>query len=143
MYAERYRAAHDEDLAPGAKRMLVLNVRVEDTHEQAVEKARPYHDEFWKFLGPYGWSRGYKADDGRPAAPGLIPSLEESIEQGTWVVGDADSVAEQIATLRDRLELQDLIVFPNALGEGYAATEDQLHRLSETVLPQVDGVAVR
>ena len=39
--------------------MLVVSVRIEDTHEKALETATPGHDEFWKFLGPYGWSRGY------------------------------------------------------------------------------------
>jgi len=27
------------------------------------------HDEFWKFLGPYGWSRGYMGEDGKPVPP--------------------------------------------------------------------------
>jgi hypothetical protein len=45
--------------------------------------ARPGHDEFWKFLGPYGWSRGYMGEDGKPAKPGLIPTLDESIENKT------------------------------------------------------------
>ena len=75
--------------ARGEKRMLVLNVRVEDTYEEALDSARPGHDEFWKFLGPYGWSRGYMGDDGKPVEPGLIPTLEESIEQKTMLVGHA------------------------------------------------------
>ena len=37
--------------------MLVRCVCVADTYEEAVESVRPGHDEFWKFLGPYGWSR--------------------------------------------------------------------------------------
>jgi alkanesulfonate monooxygenase SsuD/methylene tetrahydromethanopterin reductase-like flavin-dependent oxidoreductase (luciferase family) len=51
-YGERYAAAHGEELAAGDKRMLVISVRVEDTHEKAVETATPGHDEFWKFLEP-------------------------------------------------------------------------------------------
>ena len=63
--------------APGEKRLLVLNVRVEDTYEEALDSARPGHDEFWKFLGPYGWSRGYMGDDGKPVAPGPHPDARE------------------------------------------------------------------
>src|SRR6266540_6714907 len=96
-YGDRYAAAHDgHDLAPGEKRMLVIAVRVEDTYEEAMRTARPGHDEFWKFLGPYGWSRGYMGDDGKPAKPGLIPTLETSIEQKTILLGSAADVAEGV-----------------------------------------------
>ena len=54
-------------LAPHEKRMLVVAVRIEDTYEKAaMASARNGHDEFWKFLGPYGWSRGYMGEDGKP-----------------------------------------------------------------------------
>ncbi len=42
-------------------------------YEEALRTAPPGHDEFWKFLGPYGWSRGYMGDDGKPAKPGPDP----------------------------------------------------------------------
>ena len=71
-------------------------MRVDDTHEQAVENVRNGHDEFWKFLGPYGWSRGYMGEDGRPAPPGLIPTLDESLENKTILVGTPADVAAEI-----------------------------------------------
>src|SRR5579862_1684476 len=95
-YAEQWTRHHDAELAPGQRRALVLNVRVADTTELAWARARPGHDEFWKFLGPYGWSRGYMGDDGRPAPPGLIPTLEQSVEQRSWLVGTAEEVAAGI-----------------------------------------------
>lgn len=126
-------------LAPGAKRMLVLNTRVEDTHEAAWKLARPGHDEFWKFLGPYGWSRGYRGPDGKPAPAGLIPSLEESVEQKVWVVGTPEEVAEGIAFYRDLVGLENLTLVPAFPGDSYDEAEDQLARLAEQVLPMVTG----
>jgi alkanesulfonate monooxygenase SsuD/methylene tetrahydromethanopterin reductase-like flavin-dependent oxidoreductase (luciferase family) len=134
-FATTYESEHGRTLAPGEKRMLVLNVRIGDTYEQALASARPGHDEFWKFLGPYGWSRGYRGADGGPVAPGLIPTLEESIDQGTWIIGTPADVAEQIAAYRDRLELEDLTLFPNFPGDTYASTEEQLQRYAEEVRP--------
>ena len=100
-YAENYAAAHDgHELADHEKRMLVVNVRVEDTlREGRARRRSPGHDEFWKFLGPYGWSRGYMGADGKPAAPGLIPTLDESIENKTILVGTPEQVAEGVAVL--------------------------------------------
>ena len=43
--------------------------------------ARPGHDEFWKFLGPYGWSRGTWVTTASRSQPGLIPTLEKSLGQ--------------------------------------------------------------
>lgn len=135
-FAEHHAAAHGDELGPGEKRNLVLNVRIGDTYEDAVRDARPGHDEFWKFLGPYGWSRGYLAADGTPAPPGSIPSLEESIDQRTWVVGSPDDVAEGIAFHRDNLGgLAHLTVFPNFPGDTYATSEEQMQRFSEQVRP--------
>jgi len=115
--------------------MLVLNVRVEDTHEKAWASARVGHDEFWKFLGPYGWSRGYLRPDGKPSPPGLIPTLEESVEQRVWVIGTPDEVAEGIDRYRQELGLHDLVIFPGYPGDRYDTCEEQLTRFAEDVAP--------
>ena len=103
-----------------------------------VESVRDGHDEFWKFLGPYGWSKGYMGADGKPAPPGLIPTLEESMEQKIWVVGDADEVAETIGFYSEQLGgIENLMLFPAMPGDPYTKVEEQLHRLSEDVLPKL------
>jgi alkanesulfonate monooxygenase SsuD/methylene tetrahydromethanopterin reductase-like flavin-dependent oxidoreductase (luciferase family) len=136
-YGEVYEGTHGESLAPGEKRMLVVAVRIEDTHERAVETARDGHDEFWKFLGPYGWSRGYMGDDGKPAKPGLIPSLEESIENKTILIGTAEGVAEQIQFYKDLLGLEHLTIFPHLLGDTYKKADEQMARFIDDVIPLV------
>ena len=134
-YAEIYEQAHGVALAPGAKRNLVLNVRIDDSYEHAVASARPGHDEFWKFLGPYGWSRGYMGADGKPAVPGLIPTLEESLANKVWIVGTAEQVAEGIAGYRDELGLEELTIFPHFPGDTYDQAEEQIHRFGQDVAP--------
>ncbi|MCP3909573.1 MAG: LLM class flavin-dependent oxidoreductase [Actinomycetia bacterium] len=134
-FGELYAQEHGVELAPGEKRMLVLNVRIEDDQETAVASARPGHDEFWKFLGPYGWSRGYRGTDGGPAAAGLIPTLEESLDNKVWIVGSPADVAEGVAAYGDDLDLDDLILFPHFPGDTYTKTEEQLARWSEEVVP--------
>jgi alkanesulfonate monooxygenase SsuD/methylene tetrahydromethanopterin reductase-like flavin-dependent oxidoreductase (luciferase family) len=135
-YAERYAAAHDgHELAPHEKRMLVVSIRIEDTHEQAMASARNGHDEFWKFLGPYGWSRGYMGPDGKPAKPGLIPTLEESIENRTILLGSPEDVAQQVQEYRDLLGLTNLTVFPHLIGDPYKKADEQMARFAEEVVP--------
>lgn len=134
-YGELYEETHGRALAPSENRMLVLCVRVGDTMEEAKNSSRPGHDEFWKFLGPYGWSRGYMGDDGKPAAAGLIPTLEDSIRQKVWVVGSADDVAEGIAHYQEQLGFDKLVIFPQFAGDPYPLVEEQIERFWAEVVP--------
>ena len=134
-YGELYETHQGRTLARGEKRLLVVSVRIEDTHEAAIESARNGHDEFWKFLGPYGWSRGYMGADGKPAKPGLIPTLEESMDQQTLLLGTPAGVAEQVQRYKDLLGMENLVIFPHLLGDPYKKAEEQMARFIEEVVP--------
>lgn len=134
-FADTYAAVHGRPLARGEKRMLVLNVAIGDTHEQAVDKVRPGHDEFWKFLGPYGWGRGYNLPDGTPAGGDFVPTLEDSMAQGPWAVGTAAEVAAHIAELDDLLGITDLVIFPAMPGDAFADVKEQMTRFATEVMP--------
>ena len=137
-YAATYADEHGRELDAGEKRLLVLNVCIEDSYEEAKASVRNGHDEFWKFLGPYGWSRGYMGADGKPAEAGLIPTLEESLENKTWIIGTADDVLEGIQSYSEALGgINDLVIFPNMIGDPYAKTAEQMTRFSEQVLPHL------
>lgn len=139
---DRYAEVHDQtfggSLAPGAKRTLVVNPCIGDTKEGAMAAIRPGHDEYWKFLSPYGWSSGYMGPDGKPAPSGMTPTLEESIENKTFLVGTADDILEEIAFYDELLGgLENLVIFPNLSGDSYARTNEQLQRFAEEVMPQL------
>lgn len=134
-YGERYAATHGVELAQDDRRMLVISVRIEDSYEKARETATPGHDEFWKFLGPYGWSRGYMGEDGKPAKPGLIPTLQESIDNKTILIGTPADVAEGVQFYRDLLGLRHLTIFPHLLGDPYKKADEQMARFMEEVVP--------
>ncbi len=134
-YGELHEQHHGAALLPGEKRMLVVSIRIEDTHEEAMRTARNGHDEFWRFLGPYGWSRGYMGPDGRPVAPGLIPTLEQSIEQKTILVGSPEEVAEGLQYYRDLMGVENLTLFPHLIGDSYAKATEQMGRFMSEVAP--------
>lgn len=135
-FAEVYAETHGTELAPGEKRTLVVNTCVADSREEAIESVRNGHDEYWKFLGPYGWSKGYMGPDGGPAQAGLIPTLEESLDNKVWLVGTAEDVAEQISWYSEQLGgVENLVLFPAMPGDRYEKVEDQLERIAAGVLP--------
>ena len=136
-FAEIWNDEHGESLSPGAQRMIVLNVRVGDTRQDAIDRARPGFDEHWKFLAPYGRTRGFKGPDGQPALSGWIPSLEDAMDQRIALVGTADDVAELIAGRVQDLDATNITIFPLCLGDTYDQYEDQLRRIANDVLPQL------
>jgi alkanesulfonate monooxygenase SsuD/methylene tetrahydromethanopterin reductase-like flavin-dependent oxidoreductase (luciferase family) len=73
--------------------------------------------------------------DGKPAAAGLIPTLEESLDQRTWLVGTAEEVAAGIQDYRDELGVENITFFPSCPGDTYEFIDEQMTRLSEDVLP--------
>ena len=137
IYGEKYAQVHGVTLAAHEKRMLVVAVRIEDSYEKARATAVNGHDEFWKFLGPYGWSRGYMGEDGKPAKPGLIPTLDESLENKTILIGTPEQVAEGIQFYKDLLGLEHLTIFPHLLGDPYEKANEQMTRFIQEVIPLV------
>jgi hypothetical protein len=134
-FAATYQAVHGRPLRRGEKRMLVLNIGLADTREQAVAQVRDGHDEFWRFLAPYGWGRGYLGPDGHPADGDFVPTLADSMSQGPWAVGTAADVAAAIGVLDELLGLTDLVIFPAMPGDAYARAKEQMTRFAEEVFP--------
>ena len=73
--------------------------------------------------------------DGKPAPAGLIPTLDQSIENKTILLGTPEEVAEGIAFYRDLLGLRHLTIFPHLLGDPYKKADEQMARFKEEVLP--------
>ena len=115
--------------------MVVLNVRIGDTKEAAMAAARPGFDEHWKFLGPYGRTKGFKGPDGNPAPQGWIPTLEDAMEQRMALVGTADDVAEQVRSRIDELGATAVTIHPLCLGDPYDAIDEQVTRFADEVRP--------
>ncbi len=133
----RVAAETGREVGPGADRALVLNVHVGPDRQRAMARVRAGHDEFCRFLAPYGRFKAMRLPDGSPVPFAFQPTLEESMAQRLWAVGSPDEVAEEIAWWRDLLDLEHLIVFLEAPGLGRAEIDEQLHLVAEEVMPRV------
>jgi alkanesulfonate monooxygenase SsuD/methylene tetrahydromethanopterin reductase-like flavin-dependent oxidoreductase (luciferase family) len=138
-YAELVERYHGVRLRRGQDRQAVINLVIANSHEQALDLARPGHDEFWKFLGPYGWSKAYADQAGTSWVYGRIPSLEESIAQGAWLVGSTDEVGEELANMQHRLGLEYLSIFPHFPGMVREQAIEQMERFAHDIMPGLVG----
>ena len=76
------------------------------------------------------------SEDGSPAQPGLIPTLEESVAQKVWIIGTPEEVAEGISAFgEERGGIEHLTLFPSFPGDTYDQAGEQVARLGEQVLP--------
>ncbi len=124
-------------VAPGEDRALVLNVHVGATKEKAMASVRDAHDEFCRFLAPYGRFRSYLLPDGTPRPFGFQPTLEDSMEQRIAVVGTVDDVVEVIGDYQQLLDLRHLVVFLEFPGLTRDQLDEQLHVIAEEVMPRL------
>ena len=124
-------------VAPGDDRCLVLNVHVGKTREEAMKKGKPGHDEFCRFLAPYGRFSSYRNPDGSKVAFDHCPTVQESIDQKIQAIGSVDDVVDTIGFWRDLLDLKHLIIFFDFPGLTRQEMKDQLHMVAEEVMPKL------
>ncbi|MBO0886241.1 MAG: LLM class flavin-dependent oxidoreductase [Acidimicrobiales bacterium] len=123
-------------LRPGEGRALVVNMHLGQTHEEAMRTGRDGHDEYCRFLAPYGRFRNYAPPPGLRETPfDYQPSLEESIRQQVWAVGSPDEVAETLLAYREALSVEHLCCFFDLPGLTREELDRQLTLFAEQVVP--------
>ena len=124
-------------VAPGDDRCLVLNVHVGKTREAAMKKGKPGHDEFCRFLAPYGRFSSYRNPDGSKVAFDHCPTVQESIDQKIQAIGSVDDVVDTIGFWRELLDLKHLTIFFDFPGLTRQEMNEQLHMVAEEVMPKL------
>jgi alkanesulfonate monooxygenase SsuD/methylene tetrahydromethanopterin reductase-like flavin-dependent oxidoreductase (luciferase family) len=144
---DRYEEIRAEVGAPvsrrGEDRCLVLNVHVGATREAAWRAARPGHDEFTKFLAPYGRFSSYRLPDGSKVPFGFQPTLEDSVGQRIMAIGSAEDVAETIGIYREAVGLEHLCIFFDLPGLSRQQIDEQIHLVAEDVFPRLGDLLQR
>ena len=121
----------------GQDRVLVLNTHVAATTEEARRRARPGHDEFCKFLAPYGRFSSFRLPDGSKVPFGFQPTLEDSVSQKIMAIGSVDDVVDVIGMYRELLGLEHICFFFDLPGLTREEIDEQFHLVSEEVFPRL------
>jgi alkanesulfonate monooxygenase SsuD/methylene tetrahydromethanopterin reductase-like flavin-dependent oxidoreductase (luciferase family) len=135
MYGDLCEQYQNRKLRPGEDRLLVLQVHIGDTHEQAVERFRPAHDERMRFLAEQRPIPGYFDESGQPYPIGRSPSLEDSMTQANWLVGTADEVRDQLVGIVKDFGVEELAVEIGFSGLSKDEVSEQIERFATEVRP--------
>lgn len=124
-------------VAPGEDRTLVLNIHVGRTREEAMKRGAPGHDEFARFLSPYGRFSSYRNPDGSKVAFDHCPTVEESVSQKIQAIGSVDDVVDIVGFWRELLDLKHLCIFFDYPGITQNGMKEQMHLFAEEVMPRL------
>jgi alkanesulfonate monooxygenase SsuD/methylene tetrahydromethanopterin reductase-like flavin-dependent oxidoreductase (luciferase family) len=130
-------------VGPGEDRCLVVNIHVAKTREEAVRRGGPGHDEFCKFLAPYGRFSSYRNPDGSKVAFDYCPTIESSTENKIQIIGSIDDAVDILGFWRDLLDLKHVCFFFDLPGLTREEIDEQMHLVMEEVLPRLGEKAQR
>ena len=114
----------------------MLNVHVGRTREEAFAAARDGHDEFVRFLAPYGRFTGYLGPDGSkcPSASAHARGFGRSADHGHRL---GRRRRRRHRDCRELLDLQHLCVFLDLPGLSRQAIDTQLELVATEVMPRL------
>jgi alkanesulfonate monooxygenase SsuD/methylene tetrahydromethanopterin reductase-like flavin-dependent oxidoreductase (luciferase family) len=123
----------DRILAPGEGRAMQLMVHVAPTTQEAIARARPGHDEYVKFLSPYGRFGLY----GKDLPFKYAPTLEQTRTARAMAIGSIEEVVDVLGEFRDKLDLRHVLLFPEFPGLTPEEIHEQLVLLATEVMPRL------
>jgi alkanesulfonate monooxygenase SsuD/methylene tetrahydromethanopterin reductase-like flavin-dependent oxidoreductase (luciferase family) len=131
---ERYQGR----MVAGADRMVVVQVHLGETREEAFERFRAPHDERNRFLGAQRAIGGYLDPEGKPYGFGWLPSLEESVRQHGWFVGTPEQVRDALLQDITTYGIEQLAVEIAFAGMSKSLIQEQIAAFATEVRPALE-----
>jgi alkanesulfonate monooxygenase SsuD/methylene tetrahydromethanopterin reductase-like flavin-dependent oxidoreductase (luciferase family) len=140
-YQETYEKHHGVSIRQGENRVQVLTLHASETREKAFATGRNGHDEFTRFLAPYGRFTNYKNAEGGKFPFGVQPSVEESADQQIQLIDSIENCAAAIAMYKERFGVEHFVFFLDLPGMERNQLDEQIHMLTEQILPMA-GITI-
>ena len=132
-------AKYGRNLQLGEDMALGIAFYLADSEEEAIRRARPSHDERYKWFAPFGFVR-YVDQEGRvwgtPGAPARLPNIEDGVEQKAWICGPPEKLVSFLEEVQEKYPGLDQIVFHWPEGMPWAEYSEQIQRFATEVMPR-------
>jgi alkanesulfonate monooxygenase SsuD/methylene tetrahydromethanopterin reductase-like flavin-dependent oxidoreductase (luciferase family) len=144
---QRWQAIHGEhgkDYKLGEGLIVGYSVQIADTEKEAMDQARLWMEERVKMFGPLGFIAGLSEEQlaalnafGRPVPQGLkMPTIEESVAAGQYLVGPPERITEQLMAVQERYPgLEEVNIGVTNMGMPTSASLEQLEWFAQDVMP--------
>lgn len=125
----------------GTGLIVGLSTYIAETPEKAIEEARPFYEENMKMFAPLGFVPGLTDEqiealaDRKKASVTKLPTLEEAVEAGSWLVGPSELITEKLMALQDRYPGLEQVNVGQPVGTPQNVLLEQLECFAEEVMP--------
>jgi alkanesulfonate monooxygenase SsuD/methylene tetrahydromethanopterin reductase-like flavin-dependent oxidoreductase (luciferase family) len=134
-------ARHGKETELGGDLAIGINFHIAETEQKAIENVRDIFHENMKMFAPLighdltDDQVGILGDPRRAPHAGL-PTVEDAIRGGSWIVGPPELVTEKLMDLQDRWPgLERIHVNVTPMGTPLSMTLEQLERFGAEVMP--------
>lgn len=131
------------DVAIGDDLAIVVQIHIADSEEKAILEAEPFFQEQLKALAPLGRFPTLTEDqiqatyDPSLALTVGLPTLKDAVNDGSWLCGPPDDIAEKIGDLLDRFpNIERISVGAGALGIPPSVIRDDISWFGDEILPK-------
>ena len=136
-------AKHGRDTELGGDLIIGIATFIDDTEEKAINAATKYFEENMKMFAPLGFVRGLSDEQitslgrGSEARTAGLPTMQDAVKSGAWVVGPPERVTEKIMELQDRYPgLEEINVGASVMSTEQTVILDQLDLFGKEVMPR-------
>jgi len=136
-------AKHGRETELGGDLIIGIATFIDDTEEKAINAATKYFEENMKMFAPLGFVRGLSDEQitslgrGSEARTAGLPTMQDAVKTGAWVVGPPERVTEKIMELQDRYPgLEEINVGASVVSTEQTMILDQLDLFGKEVMPR-------
>ena len=133
---------HGRETELGGDLIIGIATFIDDTEEKAINAATKYFEENMKMFAPLGFVRGLSDEQitslgrGSEARTAGLPTMQDAVKTGAWVVGPPERVTEKIMELQDRYPgLEEINVGASVMSTEQTMILDQLDLFGKEVMP--------
>jgi alkanesulfonate monooxygenase SsuD/methylene tetrahydromethanopterin reductase-like flavin-dependent oxidoreductase (luciferase family) len=134
-------ARQGREVELGTDLIIGFSLHIAETEEKAIAEARPFFEENMKMFGPLGFVRGLTDDqlsalaDPKRARSAGLPTLEQAVQAGSWLVGPPETIIEKIQAIQERYPGLEEINVGSVIGTPQKVICEQLEIFANEVMP--------
>ena len=138
---QKIEAEHGRETELGGNLIISFSVYLAESPEQGIRETRSFFEENMKMFAPLGFVRGLTddqiealGDPDRVYTAGL-PTLEQAVEGGSWLIGTPEQVTEQLMAVQKQYPGVQEINVGMPVGTPQSVIIEQLEQFAEEVMP--------
>ena len=138
---QKIEAEHGRETELGGNLIISFSVYLAESTDRGISEARSFFEENMKMFAPLGFVRGLTDDQiealGDPdrAYTANLPTLEQGVEGGSWLIGTPEQVTEQLMGIQKQYPGLEEINVGMPVGTPQSVIIEQLEQFAEEVMP--------